>query len=250
MNRMPGWVKIGVLTSSVLVVALVATLLANRLPESPVLADGPDVEDVAPVLDERIVVGGIPRMPSDVSLGDRSLSEQPTIVKKRQGFSEPVDPEANASVVQLAAALEDRTDPAAFSSFAPPSKFDLEKYRENPEEYLTKIEPSRVFAPAQPGEDVPVIRSDGKRFHRLKQGESVRLRVDAKTAGAPIAFSSGSLGTFENKLTSITVAADDQGIAEAVFTASGGTIDLVRVLAASPMASGQVEFTIDVAVPE
>ena len=76
----------------------------------------------------------------------------------------------------------------------------------------------------------------------------MRLKV-AASPGAPVAFASQDLGQFENSLTSITIAANEEGVAEAVYTASGGTIDLVQILAASPMASGQVQLTIDVAVP-
>ena len=85
-------------------------------------------------------------------------------------------------------------------------------------------------------------------LHRVKQGESVRLSVKV-TPNAPVTFSSHDLGSFENKLTTTTVVADENGIASANFTAGGGTIDQVYVLAASPVTSGQTTFTIDVSLP-
>jgi hypothetical protein len=81
----------------------------------------------------------------------------------------------------------------------------------------------------------------------VKQGESVRLAVQA-AAFAPISFHSENLGQWENQLSSITVVANEQGIAEANFTASGGTINEVRILSASPVTSGQAAFIVNVAV--
>jgi hypothetical protein len=214
------------------------------LPERAERSEATDVK-----ADGRVVIGGVPRSKNDVVFESTSSSGEKVVVTKRQGFAPPVDPEANESVAQLVTQLESRDTPSAFSSFAPPAPFDLKSYQDDPKTYLAKIEPGRVFAPAQPADDVPVIRAEGKRFHRLKQGESVRLRV-AAAGGVPVAFGSQDLGSFENKLSSITVAADEKGIAEATFTATGGTIDLVQVLAASPTASGQVQFTIDVIVPD
>ncbi|HUY35193.1 MAG TPA: hypothetical protein VMV69_20780 [Pirellulales bacterium] len=57
-------------------------------------------------------------------------------------------------------------------------------------------------------------------------------------------------GAFENQLTSITVQADAQGMAEAKFLATAGTIANIHILAASPLASGQARFIVNVAPPE
>ena len=91
------------------------------------------------------------------------------------------------------------------------------------------------------------IRAEGKRFHRLKQGEAVRLTVEAEPF-APVSFNSNRLGQFENQLTSTTVVAGEDGIATATYTASGGTIDQVQILAGSPVNSGQVKFSLYVSV--
>lgn len=200
--------------------------------------------------EKRIVVGGIERPASDVRVVEQKTPDSKrTHRTRKQGFSPSVSPDANEQVESLFAALEDRSQPSRFSSFAPPEPFDREAYEANPDKYLATIEPSRVYAPAQPGPDVPVIRSSGSRFHRLSQGESVRLQVVA-SAGAPVTFHSSRLGQFENQLTSITVKANEEGVAQATFTASGGTIDEVPVLAASSLTSGQVSFTLLVSVPQ
>jgi len=57
------------------------------------------------------------------------------------------------------------------------------------------------------------------------------------------------LGTFSNGLTAITVRADEEGVAKATYTASGGVIADVSVLVGSPLASGQVSFFVFVTEP-
>lgn len=249
-TRSPSWKAISVLIAALVGSVAVAVILMPA-PDTSTKAgaekDSASDKPVSAIASSRVVIGGVERPSSDVRLSPPETTSPQKTVKKRQGFSPAVDPNANASVTQLVSELKTRQNPSSFSSFAPPEQFDVESYKADPEPYLAKIEPGRVFAPAQPGDGVPPIRSEGKRFHRLKQGESVRLRV-AVPSGYPVTFASQDLGQFDNQLSSITVAAGDDGIAEAVYTASGGTIDLVQILAASPMASGQVKFTVDVAV--
>lgn len=237
----------------VIVIGAIAIYAKNRSDSTPSdqSVNNANATEVASSVDEpgQLVVGGISRPATDVKLPTtESNSQKREVPEVRQGFSPAVTPNANSQVEGLAQALRTREKPNQFSSFAPPEPFDVESYKANPEAYIATVEPGRVYAPAQPADGVPVINAVGKRFHRLRQGESVRLRVSA-LAGAPVSFSSSRLGQFENQLTSITVRAGDDGVAEATFTASGGTIDEVPILAASPMASGQVSFTLLVSVP-
>ncbi len=166
-----------------------------------------------------------------------------------QGFSPPVVPDENPQVAAVYAALKDRSDPAKFSSFVVPTSFDVDAFSNAPLEYATEyaktVEPGRVYATAQPAKGTVPLRATSSRFHRVKQGESIRLSVDSKAA-APVTFTSENLGTFDNKLTSITVVADNAGVASAVFTASGGTVDEIQILAGSPVNSGQVAFIVAV----
>lgn len=237
----------------VVVIGAIAVFAMNRSDSTPSdqSDNNADATEVASSVDKpgQVVVGGIPRPATDVKLPTgESNTEKREVPKVRQGFSPAIDPNANPQVAAIAEALKTREKPNQFSSFVPPEPFDVEAYKANPEAYLATVEPGRVYAPAQPADGVPVINAVGKRFHRLRQGESVRLRVSA-LAGAPVSFSSSRLGQFDNQLTSITVRAGEDGVAEATFTASGGTIDEVPILAASPMASGQVSFTLLVSVP-
>jgi len=80
------------------------------------------------------------------------------------------------------------------------------------------------------------------------QGEAVRLAVQA-VPESPVTFTSFDLGQFSNQLTTITVLADENGVASTEFLATPGTINDVNILAASPMASGQVKFVVNVSLP-
>lgn len=193
-------------------------------------------------------IGGILRPKTDVVLKPASDSGESNIpTKVLHGFSPPVSPTANKQVEGVYAALRDRTSPNAFSSFATAKPFDAEAYKKDPQAYIETVEPSRVFSPAQPGEGVKAIRPNGSIYHDVRQGESVALSVETEP-GAPVTFTSFDLGFFSNELTSITVQADDKGIASAQFTAGGGTIDDLKILAASPMTTGQVKFHLNVRI--
>jgi hypothetical protein len=65
----------------------------------------------------------------------------------------------------------------------------------------------------------------------------------------PVTFYAPRLGLFANKLTTITVQADEEGIAMATYTATPGAQGDVMVLAASPMNSDQAHFSIGITVP-
>lgn len=125
--------------------------------------------------------------------------------------------------------------------------FSDAKYRKD---YLVTPDFGRVFAPAQPGPGVPRIRRASPRFVPVLQGESASLKVSAP-AGSPVSFTSFDLGRFrESQLTTITVEADEQGVAEATFEATPGTISDVNIMAAGPTTSGQVRFVVNISLPE
>ena len=59
-----------------------------------------------------------------------------------------------------------------------------------------------------------------------------------------------ALGGFSNRLTTITVKADENGIAGATFTASGGTRGEIDIRAASPVHSDVARWLIEVVKPQ
>ncbi len=160
----------------------------------------------------------------------------------------PVRGDANPSVKSVMEALRDQKHPERLSVMAPPPAFDAQAFAADPASYLEVVEPGRVFQTAKPGKDVPRLRAVSPPLHIVKSGEAVRLRVVAAPE-APVSFTSLDLGQFDNELTSITVKANKRGIAEARFTASAGATDDVRILAGSPVASGQARFVVSVAPP-
>ncbi len=136
----------------------------------------------------------------------------------------------------------------AKSTFFLPEPFDKEEYEADPKAYLDQIRPGRVFQSAQPGPNVKRLTAISEPFISLLQGESVSLKVQADP-GAPVAFHTQEIGTFENQLKTITVAADKEGVATAKFTLGPGSSGLVNVLAASPVHSDHLKFTYRVSLP-
>lgn len=193
--------------------------------------------------------GGIARPSTDVRVSFQDDNKGRKKIYKLEGPNPTLAMNASAETVQIAEALLDKRGPSTLSSSFVPTSFEKARFlsdsRAYAEQYAKDIEPGRVFAPAQPGEGVSVIRSDGERFHRVNQGESVRLMVNAPV-DSPITYTSFRLGSFSNNLTSITVVADRNGKAEALFTATSGTIAEIPVIAASPVTSGQVRFVVSV----
>ena len=98
----------------------------------------------------------------------------------------------------------------------------------------------------QPAENVPALTVLGDGYYRVKQGETVKLTAKGAPL-APVTFTSTDLGAFdESKLSSVTVRADDKGVAMVTFVATPGTLNDVNILAGSPLASGQARFKVDV----
>jgi hypothetical protein len=126
-----------------------------------------------------------------------------------------------------------------------PAAFDLNAYQKDPAAYLNIIEPARVFQSAQPDASAVVILRISEKCPVIKQGLSTILIVKALPE-MPVSFTSFDLGRFENDLTSITVKANKEGIAQTVFTGSAGTIAKVNILASCPLTSGQVKFVVEV----
>lgn len=152
-----------------------------------------------------------------------------------------VRPDANANVASVAEAARTNKFPERLSPMIAPKSFDLAAFSANPQAYLDIVEPGRVFQTAAPGINVPVLRSKGTASYEIPVGGSCTLSV-ISAPHAPTTFVTLDLGTFPNSLTAITVQANAEGEASTVYTASGGVIADVQVMAGSPLASGQVKF--------
>ena len=198
-----------------------------------------------------VTMGGVARPATDVRKADKTIAAK-EIPLKPEGAPPIVKSDANEQVKMVHEAMKSNTHPERYSSFVVNRNFDEQAFKANPEQYAAEyakiVEPGRVFAPAQPAEGTKTLRSLGARMHRVQQGESVGLVV-AALPSAPVTFTSFGMGTFDNFLSSTTVVADSKGYAQATFTATSGTKNEVKVLAASPVLTEQVAFTVAVRLP-
>ena len=167
---------------------------------------------------------------------------------RRIGSTPVIDKQAPgaASVVE---ALHQGKHPERLSPVFAPTPFDAHAFAQNPQAYLSIIEPGRVFITAQPGPGIPVLTAESPLEQRVVQGEAIELVVRT-AASAPVSFTSLDLGIFvENTLAAISVQADAQGIARVHLRAAPGTVGEVSTLAGSPLAAGQVRFLMVVDLP-
>ena len=204
--------------------------------------------------EEMVIVGDIKRPKRDVE----GFKSDPAEYKTKNlypypGKSPALDPNQNAEVAGLFSEIQKTKTEGKFdsakSAYFKPEPFNQTEFESNPQAYLQKVRPGRVFYPAQPGADVAPLVSNSKPFHTVLQGETVLIEVEA-SAGAPISFYTPDIGSFSNGLKSITKAADENGLATAAYTAGPGTQGLMRILAASPVHSGQLRYRVNVMLPE
>ena len=250
-NVIFGLLAVGILVGGLIIWRVASTTQEIVKYETPkVNVPQAEAAKEEPLPKDWVKLGGVARPSTDVK-SDKAQSPKEPLLKREGGYPK-VALDANPQVAQVAEALKSGTNPERYSSLIVPKNFDADAFAKDPEkyakEYASIVEPGRVFAPAQPGDSVPVLRVDGDRHHRVTQGESVRL-VAAATPFAPVSFTSTGLGQFENLLTTITVVADQTGKAVAPFTATSGTKHNVKILAASPVLAEQIKYTVSVELP-
>jgi hypothetical protein len=175
-----------------------------------------------------------------------ALDRQPTAVDPGLVGATPAIPaDANPNVRSVVEAARSGTHPERLTPLIAPAPYDHQHFLANPRAFLDIVEPARVFQTAQPGEGVPQLDLVGDAVATIPQGGHTTLRVRTMPL-APATFTSFECGAFSNRLTSITVRADAEGIASAELTAPPGTLNDVTILAGSPLASGQINFCVTV----
>ena len=201
--------------------------------------------------DELIEVGGVMRPERDLGYTNEGDAHSEVAYQPwpHPGRAKSVSADSNEQVAGLIRELAMKNGPAAAKSalFAPEA-FDLPTYLTDPNAYLEKIRPGRVFDPAQEGTRVTRLASDTQRYQKVIQGETVWLRIKAEPE-MPVSFSTTQVGKFENQLPAITVAADASGVASVQFTPGSGSLGLNDILVASPVHTGQLRFLVDVLLP-
>jgi len=174
-----------------------------------------------------------------------ALAFKPQFSGDDAGRTPVVTVDAHPSLGPVVEAALQGTHPERLTPLIDPAPFDAAAYAANPAAYCALVEPGRVYQTAQPGAGVPALDLLGTAAATIAQGTTTLLRVKA-TAGAPVTFTSFDCGAFSNLLTSITVTADTDGVATATFLATPGTLNETNILAASPLCSGQVNFSVTI----
>jgi hypothetical protein len=158
----------------------------------------------------------------------------------------PIHAEAQRASIREAVATHQH--PERLSLLAPATPWNSAMYQAHPEQYLDVIEPGRALAPALPGPGIPQLQILGG-WHQLVDALGTIPLTAQAAPWAPLTFTSLDRGLFQNGLTSISVQADASGVASASFTATAGTVADVRIIVASPMASGRGRWVISIIEP-
>lgn len=123
--------------------------------------------------------------------------------------------------------------------------FDPDAFAKDPNSYLNVIDGRRVMQTAQPSAAVPQLASMGPRRQVVPGSGHATLRIRT-IPFAPVTCSACDGGLFQNRRSVMTARADADGVATFVWSPSVGTIHDARIIAASPVASGRVLFTMTV----
>ena len=251
------WQYVGLAAICVLVVGLGVITFGNKFGwlEKPEVAQaGADStpEDTRPNSPSTRSDGNTPGKP--VSTSSESVMpdlgpalQQAKRLRPDPGRSPVVNANANPNTRYLAQHIDDPEHPEVRSVMFQPEPFDRASYEADPQAYLDRFEPGRIWQ-ASDSEAAPHVKRVGSFYRRLLQGESTRLQARTEP-GMPVTFYSGQLGQFANELSAVTVQADDQGVAETTYTATGGTHGEIVILASSPVAQGQTRFVVKVDLP-
>jgi hypothetical protein len=212
---------------------------------SQVTADAPPNK----VPEDYLNIGGVnrPRTDVEVESPQKDIKFEDTPLAN-PGRTPEIDPQANPSTKSVAEALGKKELAHRLTALLPPPAFNREAYAQDRQTYLDTVEPGRVFQNLQHGPGIVAIERKSPYFYEVLQGETVVLEAKVEP-GMPVTFYSNRLGQFSNLLGTMTVAADENGIARAEFKASAGTRESVEILAASPVHSGQLRYLVKINLP-
>jgi len=127
----------------------------------------------------------------------------------------------------------------------PTPPFSADAFARDREAYLSQVVPGRAFQVLSPRPGLGALQPASPLSPVVKPLGKVELAVKVPP-NAPVTFTSVGLGAFTNGRTSITVAAGSDGVARTEFTATRGTVGRAMVFTASPLASGQVRFYVEI----
>jgi len=178
--------------------------------------------------------------PSEVMDGNRTILVTATSGARQTTVSITVvdDITASALMASTTGRYAERLSPLIV-----PPPFDAVAFAADPDRYVRVHEPARVWSIAAPGPGVPVISAVNGSGCMAAAGGQVTLSV--RTAAlAPVTYAVINGGTL-GLLAARTVLSNSNGIAQVVYTAPD-VPGRYRILAASPLSSGQLCFEVSV----
>lgn len=156
-----------------------------------------------------------------------------------------VEEQSEANRKSVEEAKETGKHPERLDPKVEPAPFDRMAWDRDPQGYLDIVEPGRVWQSADDRDGVEAIEAEGPIEVTLDRGGETKVAVRSEPL-SPVTFTSMGGGALDNGLTSITVRADPSGFAGVRFRATDDARATVTIVAGSPMASGQVNFTVRV----
>ncbi len=198
-----------------------------------------------------VKVGGVWRPKSDVELtvpGAAVPNADPAKKPSPVGRTPGIEKDANPAAKSIAEAIKNPELAYRLSNMLPAPEFDRAKYEADKQAYLDEVVPGRIWQSATDESKAAKIKRVGEYGHQVLQGETVVLTAEAEP-GMPVTFYSPRMGQFENLFPTITVAANEKGIATAHFKAAGGTRGEIDIIASSPVRTGLARYLVEVILP-
>ncbi|MEM7456254.1 MAG: hypothetical protein AAF456_18045, partial [Planctomycetota bacterium] len=129
--------------------------------------------------EDMVEVGGVLRPRRDIESAEPVMPTEPLPSRMPvRGVAPTLKGDENPQVAAFFEEVKEGRQ-EALSTRVLPIEFDRGAYERNPEQYLSKIRPGRVFQPAQPGPEVVPIEAASSIFNSVLQGEKVILEVKA-----------------------------------------------------------------------
>lgn len=184
--------------------------------------------------------------PASVVAGDPAPKAAPPareVTASRGVTLDQVPPQYRKQVESVIEAQRTRSHPERLGISFAPTRFDAARFAADPRSYLDVVEPGRVYDTAMgTGPESVALEIEGEGSVVVPEGGSAVLKVKG-VPRAPVSFTSTAGGHFDNRISYITVLADDQGLASVTFTADR-TADDIQILAGSPRAVGTVSLIV------
>jgi hypothetical protein len=186
-----------------------------------------------------------------------SVQIDPTLAAVRHGVQPPgttaikeadesqgstASPSATGSAVQQIIDQRTAADPApTVASIGGLVPFDSDAYAADPEGYLAQVQPNRIWQPAPRDGDAPMIVALSASYQRVQRDAPLEIEVRVPPQ-APVTFHCDQAARFDNGVNTITVAADEQGLAQVKFRSASTTRH--EIAATSPLAKGSLRFVV------